>query len=609
MLSGVVQIGRYVYKNRDQKRSELEDIIENPNDNGKYKHVFKVIFQKTNDGLCFKEIAYEEFSEKRLSKYAYKKGSGARGGDCTPTSKLTEASRTINNIKSSLKNIIDVSDDVKVEELELFKCLFNEYSASQDDISISLEEKIKSSAIPKGESSFITITIIDNYKELYVGDFDIVIKRLTRMGEEQFYIKYGKESRGTGTCYFCKEKKEVYGFAATYKYYTLDKIGFVTGGFEQSKAWMNYPVCGECARILELGKKYIDEFLTSKFSGFDYLVVPKFTLNLEESWDEIRYMFEKFEKCKKFSTSEDVKNNLMQSEKNFLEIMTESNNYMNYNMLMFKEENAAYRILIYIEDIIPSKLKKLLKAKDEIEKITVFRNLPGKDKTLYDLKYGFDKIRYFFPNSKMEGNFDKSFLELLNNIFSSRPISYNFLLGRMVEKIQELFSKEEYIDSSVLYALMNILYLKKLGLFNMPKDVNCMNVIKRNEKNAIYIDFMDNFKDILDSDYKRAVFLEGVLVDKLLNIQYLDKKSKPFYSRLNGLKLNDKLVKRIFTEAINKLNEYDKNYYTELEALIGTYMLSKNDMTDDEISYYFALGLTLSKNLKDKKEEGEMTND
>ncbi len=608
MLTGVIQIGEYVYKNRDQTRNELDDIIENPNDNGKYKHVFKVIFQKTSEGLIFKEIGYEEFSEKRLSKYAYKKGSGARGGDCTPTSKLTEASRTINNIKSPIKNIIEGSCDVKSEELELFKGLLTEYSASQDKITSSLEEIINSSSIPKGESSFITITIIDNDKELYVGDFDIVKKRLTQIGEEQYYTKYSQESRGTGTCYYCKKQTEVYGFAGTYKCYTLDKIGFVTGGFDQSKAWMNYPVCGDCARILELGKKYIDEFLTSKFAGFDYLVVPKFAFGLNENWEDIQLYLERFEKCEKFSTAGDVKNNLMQSEKDFLSIMTESNNYMNYNLLLFREENAAYRILLYVEDIIPSKLKRLLKIKDEIDKISVFKNLPGKDKIPYDLKYGFDKLRYFFPNNKMEGNYDKSFLELMNNIFSTKPISYNFLLGRMVEKIQELFSREEYTDTSVLYALMNILYLKKLGLFNISKDVKGMNV-ERNEKNSIYIDFMDNFKDILDSDYKRAVFLEGVLVDKLLNIQYLDKKSKPFYSRLNGLKLNDKLVKRIFTEAINKLNEYDKNYYTELEALIGTYMLSRNDMTDDEISYFFALGLTLSKNLKDKKVEGEMKDD
>jgi len=69
--------------------------------------------------------------------------------------------------------------------------------------------------------------------------------------------------------------------------------------------------------------------------------------------------------------------------------------------------------------------------------------------------------------------------------------------------------------------------------------------------------------------------LTGVLTEKLLNIQYKERGSKPFYSRLNGLKLNKNIVKRIYTEAINKLNEYNKNYYKELEYLIGMYMLSE----------------------------------
>ena len=39
-----------------------------------------------------------------------------------------------------------------------------------------------------------------------------------------------------------------------------------------------------------------------------------------------------------------------------------------------------FRILAYIEDILPSRLKKLLRVKDEIDRLDVFHNLPGKDK-------------------------------------------------------------------------------------------------------------------------------------------------------------------------------------------------------------------------------------
>jgi len=138
-------------------------------------------------------------------------------------------------------------------------------------------------------------------------------------------------------------------------------------------------------------------------------------------------------------------------------------------------------------------------------------------------------------------------------------------------------------------------------------------MVERTEKNKKYLDFFvdKSYSDVFSSDYKRAVFLTGVLAEKLLNIQYNERGSKPFYSRLNGLKLDKSLVKRIFTEAINKLNEYDKNYYKELEYLIGMYMLgeeAEKNISNDEISFYFVLGMTLAKNFKEEKiseEDGE----
>ena len=63
---------------------------------------------------------------------------------------------------------------------------------------------------------------------------------------------------------------------------------------------------------------------------------------------------------------------------------------------------------------------------------------------------------------------------------------------------------------------------------------------------------------------------------------------------------------------INKLEEYDKNYYRNLEEAIGKYMLksSFSEYTVDEISFYFTLGMTLAKvllpkedKLNDKEEE------
>lgn len=114
---------------------------------------------------------------------------------------------------------------------------------------------------------------------------------------------------------------------------------------------------------------------------------------------------------------------------------------------------------------------------------------------------------------------------------------------------------------------------------------------------------------IMDDETKKALFLEGILVQKLLDIQYQERNATPFRSRINGLKIDGKVARRLFSEIINKLEEYGKNYYKKLEGILGEYLL-KSDFKKysiDEMSYYFTLGMVLSKQFKkeenDKSEE------
>ncbi|MGI6776506.1 MAG: TIGR02556 family CRISPR-associated protein [Acetivibrionales bacterium] len=606
MLTGLIQVGQYLLDKRGKTSEPYIEVIENPNDNGRYKHILKIVFYIFNIKLCYKEIAYEQFSESRIHRYAYKKGS-ARGGDCTPTSKYTDPEKTLNKLVLSLKNLLDsVSNEHNEYPLfsEICRIMEQEYKTIRDDI----EAKLKAISIPKKEAAVITLTIYTDSEEKYMGDFDIIKERLNTVSEEQYYNKYGKISKGIGECFYCKNKKEVFGFVNTYNFYTLDKIGFVSGGLDQEKAWRNYPVCSSCAHTLEYGRRYISKNLTSRFSGFDYSVIPKLSINNKLVMDEVFDILEDFER-EKFSSSERVKDNLLNSEENFLEIMSENRNFLNYNLLIFREEQSGsvFRILLYIEDIVPSKLKSILRIKEKVDDMDIFKGFTGKDGSTYDLKFHFDRIRYFFPNNKFEGNHDKSFLEILNNIFTYKKISYTFLLGKIIEKIRELFSREEYIDNAVLSALMTIIFINNLNIFNdKPKGVLKI-MAEQDGSFQKYLNFMDEYKDVFDSDFKRAVFLLGILVDRLLSIQYLERNSKPFYSRLNGLKLNEKLVRRIFTETLNKLNEYEKNhYYAGLEELISLYMLSGCELSDNDISFYFALGMTLGKrffkNLNKNKE-------
>ena len=119
-------------------------------------------------------------------------------------------------------------------------------------------------------------------------------------------------------------------------------------------------------------------------------------------------------------------------------------------------------------------------------------------------------------------------------------------------------------------------------------------------------DFEEFFKEhpLLDDETKKALFLEGVLSKKLLNIQFTERSATPFRSRLNGLKIDEKIAKRLLPEMINKLEEYGKNYYVKIEKTIGEYMLDAKfkNYSVDELSYYFTLGMVLADSFKVEKE-------
>jgi CRISPR-associated protein Csh1 len=93
----------------------------------------------------------------------------------------------------------------------------------------------------------------------------------------------------------------------------------------------------------------------------------------------------------------------------------------------------------------------------------------------------------------------------------------------------------------------------------------------------------------------------GVLSQLLINIQLYEKGSAPFRKRLNSIKLNKDLGFRIFTEAREKLEQYGKNYYKELEEDISELFVQSGleKLSNDEISFFFTLGMTLYKRFKE----------
>jgi len=610
VIHALKAMGDYVQTKTES--SFLSQVVENPNSNGKYNTVLVVLFNNDDDELKYQEIQMEEFSKNKLEKYAYVSGS-PRGGDLTPTSKITKLDTTYSRIQRPLKKLvkkIKKQDELNKEE----QTIVDIYNIFQDeDLSDEIYQELEK--ISYDDNAVLTLGVKTNDRIKYVGDFIKFTDSLLDKYEKGFYFKksYNKAEKNSvgknNQCYICsKEKEETYGYVGTFAFYTLDKPGFTTGGFNRGEAWKNYPVCSDCARTLDLGKKYLEENLSSRFSGINYFIIPKTIFASETETEEMFEILEELEDKKKLSLKKDNKKSLSGSQDDLFQMMSEFKNYVNFNLMFYEEINSAFRILLYVEDVLPSYIQKIFDAKDEMDRNNLFTNLQGKDGP-FKLSFTFKTIsNFFYVNQRGKQDFTKSFLEITNNIFSEKSISYDLLINRFISHIREKFVNNQSYWLDNLKALQILKFLNKLDLLNQKGEEEKFMPTVDSEYKKNIVDFLDAHHDVLNTNSKKLVFLEGVLAQKLLNIQASDGSgSQPFRARLNGLKLNEKIIKRLYTEIINKLEEYDKNYYKQLEELIADYILESDlsEISNNEISFYFVTGMNQANKFNFQKSEEE----
>jgi len=616
------EIGEYALEKENKDLNDSVSIlVENPASNETYKHVFCIKLTYNYEDFEFKGIDHQEYSKEKIAKYLYKRGS-SNGPDISPTARVTEIKKTFSNkiigwFSKPLKEAKPILDGEEVQFLELLgKCI----KENEEIILSELESKINS--VDAKENSILTLLLEENGFIRYVGDLEVFRKILKNNGASRFYSKYGIISKDDDkVCSVCKTCNEVYGFVTPYEFYTVDKRGFVSGGFDQSKAWKNNPVCLECALKITAGKEYIEKYMSFSFYGFNFLLIPKL-LNKSVSED----LFDTFEKFneKKFAFSADYKNFLQDNENDILEILSEKADYLNFNFQFYEKSNAAYRILLYIEDVLPSRLRELFKSKEIVDKRKIFSNYLSNNNEVKSIQFTLGNVRWFFPNTLDDPDLNKYFLEITNGIFTGTSIDYSFLLKYVMQRIRKDFRSDNSTRYSSFLGFQMLDFLSQLHLLGNYRGGKCMDsknlsvllgdmAPKENSSfeertNVIFSEF-ENF---FNTDAKKAIFLEGTLVQYLLNIQKFQRGSTPFRTKLRSLNLDERYVKRLFPEIINKLEEYDTNYYKELETLIAKYMIQSGTdwkMPNDEISFYFVLGMNLSNILKSTKSEKEIEND
>lgn len=475
----------------------------------------------------------------------------------------------------------------KYNDDEKISSLYDSFLQNSEQIKESIKESMQGR---KTDNELYILSLqIDNK---YIGESDI-FKGIRQKTKENLLAPYftldnkvlKEENKFCSVC--LNDNKEVWGYVSTFNFYT-SKTEFapIAGGLDKTKAWKNYPVCPECAVKLKDVKPIIEEYMSYYFCGFSYYLIPEFVISHPDNTEIMDYFLDKETALGKFSLSEQTRNSITNSNADILDIIKDSDNRANYSMLFYKKNNNEFKILMSIEDVYPSQFKQIFVAKNKAEENHIFKNMKG-SKGIYDLKFKFEFIKDFM------GELEKSFLEIVRSVFLQKKIDYSFLMLKIAESIRARFANNENISLSVLKSFMTLKFLNNLNIINLS--LNKKEVKLESE----YNDFFNEHKDFFNNPAKKAVFLEGVLCQKLLNIQYTKREAAPFRNKLNGLKLSPKLIKKLFPEIISKLEQYDSNYYKKLEETISKLFLDSNidDMSNDEISFYFAMGMTLHKEI------------
>jgi len=439
---------------------------------------------------------------------------------------------------------------------------------------------------------------------------------------KDFYTLNGNVIVGKNlSCSLCLlPRTELWGYVSVYNFYTAKtEFAPIAGGLNKETAYRNFPVCPDCAAKLAMLKPVIDKYFRFKFCGFDYLLIPEvitdndshelmgliidiMVAQYDASPDAV---LELKSRLGDFSIGGRRKKLVDGQTKEVFDYLAETKNAASYTMFFYKESNAEFKILISVEDVFPSQFCTIFTAKQQAESHSIFKLLPGREKgDTYDLEFRFDILKEFLPiKSKREGDFSKAFLETTRSIFMQKPVSYQFLLQRVITIIRKRFVNDENYELATRKAFLVLKFMSYLHII----DTNYTYTAKEVGMIDSFKEFFEEHADFFDTSAKQCVFMVGVLTQFLMNIQLRDKGSMPFRKRLNSLKLSKELIQRVYYEAIEKLNQYGKNYYKELEENIASQfpLGGMEKLSNDEISFFFTLGMTLHKRFKVQKTENQ----
>lgn len=580
MIEAIRHVGELEYERLRENHGDILDIfMEDPSDGGKYDKVFFIKVTKEAEQYKYTGVEYRGFRVESLNKYLYRSGPGARGADVTPTAKLTVAEKTVpNKIIKAVKDGVDFAKKGFQQERDQLDKIHQALVVNEKQI-VADVQSLKKSLGKEGSKVILSLLVCVGDQEKWVGDWEIFRHKFQADCEKLFAEKYSKKAVGKDqVCAVCLRKTEVFGFTSTFPFYTLDKPGYVAGGFRQQDAWKNYPVCFDCGAKLELGKKYLEKNFTKTFYSRPLLIVPK-TLWEEDLEDVLLHLNARLNPRRVSSDEDKNKANALLSigfaEDEIVESLAEMGQEVTYNLLFFEEKQsgAVFNIQLNIEDVLPSRLRYIyehLNGETGVNNLGQFRRFPvGKKDITFKLTIGI--FNELFPYK----THNRNFLEMIYSLITGKSIDSRFLLQMIMAKINQQFNKSDnaqdpkkFYDSFIAWRYYQlVIYLGRMGLlpdlFKNAGGEFPMALLAKYQRvdyistEAMFEDFFGRQSGLYNHSAAKGCFMLGYLAQHLIGFQKRVLNRTPFKVKLRGLKLSERDVRGLVADLSAKFMDYE----------------------------------------------------
>ncbi len=561
------------------------------------------------DGTQFLGCRIEKFNEEKLAEIPYKRGTSGGYNPVPVAMDSGQGDKSASNAyKRKLGGYLDFlagfSQDPRVHNLQ--KTWQTEKEAILDAMKLYLEQA-KSS---RQDNVFFFLSLagqalweINEIRQ----DIDTGIKKFVT-------DNFGKKDKHNTLaldqmCALCGEKRaEVFGNVTLVQSYNLDQPGFIAGGARPEVGVKNLPICLDCAGYLSKGFDYASNHLRFSMAGMSYLMLP----GMEGGKPDYPFLKKviremESEKQRQPLAGEKLKQ-LTGKEDRILDKL--GRDYGDTDQLVltwvfYRQQAAQWRILGEFPRVLPSRLRRVYRAKQEAESLPFLR----KDKKPDHVSINFIKeVSKAYSKGESKSNQVMSYVEA---IFAGGRLSYKKVLKDVVRlvvreyKAQNTGLADYYVRNGVLF----LYFLDRLGVINLlPKGVNMdVKTLPAERVGA----FMDEYREFFDSRGKRVAFVTGILVSKILQFQG---GTNAFRKELGDYRFDARKLKHLRPRIEAKIAAYDREKHalaitrdlrSTLDLLWAEWENTEKTESDDDLTLAVLMGMNLDYyvNQEYKKEE------